>query len=420
MRMQVNKNPHVCGECPRFEARQCVPSNKPAGGVDVLLVSDQPGTFSASNNEPFLDHSGQVVKTALKMYLESEQYSKIGIRYAYAVRCAAETEDERPKAAIMERCRPLLLTTINSSPPKIIVALGALAAKQLGLKHSHKDMRGKILKSTLTGDVPVMVTFGERALMGSPGLFQAFKLDVKNTLDYVLGKRKKKRTLEELTKDYLLPNTVDDALKVCDEILNYSRAGRSPDQWPIAVDTETTSLHAELTSSRIIAFCFAWDTGKSATIIFDHPHAPPDYLSRLPELRAAIDKILRSNKPKIYHNAKFDLKYTDHRYGFRTNNVVWDSMCGEHLLDEDKKGNYGLKSLTAGWLPDYCGYEDKLWDFLNSLSDEKSLVQEVDEELAALDAVISDDHRFYLEELNQYKEQLTAFLARSGCASPCA
>lgn len=402
MRLQVKKNPHVCGECPRFEGRQCLPSNIPHEGVDVLFVSDQPGTFSASNNEPFIDHGGRIIKTAVRMFKDQDRYKQIGFRYAYAVRCAPEEEGDKPNKAVMTKCQPLLMTTIKTAPPKVIVALGAKAAKQLGFKEKHKDMRGKLLRNGQLGDIPVMVTFGERALLGNPGLFSAFKLDLKNAFDYVLSGEKGKRTLEDLTKEYRLPYTVDDALEVCEEIYRYCRAGKAPNEWPIAVDTETTSLHPELQTSRIIAFCFAWDPGKSATIIYDHPHAPPEYLERLPEIHAAIDKILRSDKPKIYHNAKFDLKFTDHRYGFKTNNVVWDSMCGEHLIDEDKKGNYGLKALTAGWLPDYCGYEDKLWDFLKEEED-RHQAELIDEEIDHLKKVISDKHSYYIDELEQYK-----------------
>lgn len=401
MRLQVKKNPHICKECPRFENKQCVPSDLPEGTLDVLFVSDQPGAFSASNNQPMLDHSGRIIKTAIKMLQSLPRYENISVRYAYAVRCAPDDE-EKPRKTIMDKCAPLLRSTIRGAPPKVIVALGATAAKQLGLKDKHKDLRGKLVHTSSFENTPVLVTFGERALLGSPGLFSAFKLDLKNAFDFVLKGQRSKRTLEELTEEYRLPKTMDEALEVCEEIYRYCRAGKTPAQWPIAVDTETTSLHPELDTSRIIAFCFAWDPGKSATLIYDHPYAPPEYLERLPELTEAIARILASPKPKLYHNAKFDLKFTDHRYKFTTNNVKWDTMLGEHLIDEDKKGNYGLKALTAGWLPDYCGYEDKLWDFLQS-QEQDNHTDQISEEIESLKSVISDRHKGYLDELEEYR-----------------
>jgi DNA polymerase I-like protein with 3'-5' exonuclease and polymerase domains len=67
-----------------------------------------------------------------------------------------------------------------------------------------------------------------------------------------------------------------------------------------------------------------------------------------------------SKKPKVLHHEKFDRQGIVHRYGLELENVVWDTMGGEHLLEEDKKGAYGLKILTRSRLPEYAGYEDKV------------------------------------------------------------
>lgn len=400
MRPQYNKNPQMCAKCPRYTQKQCLPSDLPPRGADVLILSEQPGMFSAENNETMYEQSGKIVTRAILELLKIDYYKDIKVRYSYSVWCQPVIDDKAPTKREMDLCLPLVNSAIDITKPKVIIALGATAMKQLGVKAKHGSVRGKLLER----DIPAMITFSEKALLANPGLYNTFQLDVKNAFDYVLRGEQSSKSIEELSKDYLLPNTMNDALAACDHILNYSRAGKEKSSWPIAVDTETTSLHAELDTSKIIAFCFAWDKGKSATIIYDHPHADPEYLARLPELREKIDKILSSNKPKIYHNAKFDLKFTDFRYGFTTRNVAWDTLLGEHLIDEDKKGNYGLKALTSGWLPDYSGYEDQLWDVLKN-EEVNDVSQKVRDEIDSLQGIITEDHKWYLGALATYSKE---------------
>lgn len=402
IREQVDKA-ESCKSCPRYADSRCtaITFNRKTK-ADILLVCDQPDLLSAANNSPLLGHSGNVIKSALQMAAtDNPEHAALVVAATYAVQCI-DKKETNPSRLIMDKCKTYLEATISSHSPKIIVAMGATALKQLGIKDSFKDMRGRIVEANRF-KIPIFVTFSDKALLAQPGLFTTFKLDLKNIYDKVLNKRVYV-SIDELTKNYVFPQTIEEVKELCAHIVDFAERDH-PADWAISVDTETTTLRPEKTTSRIIAFCIAWAPGKATTIIYDHPNAPPEYLARLPEVTDALRTVLSSAKPKIFHNAKFDLKFIERRYGIKVNNVSWDTLLGEHLLDEDKKGNYGLKVLTSGWLPKYCGYEDKLYDLLNEQEygvDETLLL---DKRINDLQLVLTEDQKHYLDALALYKVQ---------------
>jgi uracil-DNA glycosylase family 4 len=397
----------LCEGCPRFANQRCTPSGLVSSGpAQVLIVGDQPDDKSAAVNEPFNGHGGTIFKKVLKELKDfNKDFQQITHRITYAVQCNDPT-DSPPSKEVSSKCSIYLQTLIAAMKPKVIVAMGAGAMRQLGFKMKHGDARGKMVVYGKE-DTPVLVTFSEKALVANPGLYDTFKLDLKNAYARVNKPVDKKTSLEEIAANYLLPKTVDDAVAVCDLIVKYAQSG-DPNVWAISVDTETTTLRPEKDSAKIIAFCFGWGKGQATTILFDHPHAPDEYKARLPEVKEAIQRVLSSGKPKILHNAKFDLKFIELKYNMPVQNVAWDTLLGEHLLDEDKKGNYGLKALTAGWLPQYCGYEDKLYDLLTAeegVSEAEEMAKEIEDQAEAL----QKDHPEYFAALQEYQRQLVEY-----------
>jgi len=398
----------TCKTCPRQEDKHCLrctPTDVDLDvQIDILFVAEQPEWPSSTNNSPFIGHGGRIVKKAIH-YLEKsfpKYRDDLTLGFTYAVQCSpTEKEgDASPSKETMRHCSKNLAAYIKGRKPKLIVSMGAVASKQLGFKAKFNDLRGKITK--MQDGTSVLVTYAKKALVAQPGLYETFKKDIQNAMSYALQSDVEKAgpaTLDELSELYVFPKTVEEVEKLCDHIIGYADTGK-PADWTISIDTETTTLYPEKKDAKIIAFCFAWGRGKATTILFDHPQAPKEYLDQLDRVRAAVSKVLASEKPKCFHNAKFDLKFLEYRYGFTVRNVRWDTLLGEHLLDEDKKGSYGLKALTAGWLPQYCGYEDKLHDILDSQN------ADIDRELKDLTGILTEEHKHYLNALQQYKKDL--------------
>jgi DNA polymerase I-like protein with 3'-5' exonuclease and polymerase domains len=105
----------------------------------------------------------------------------------------------------------------------------------------------------------------------------------------------------------------------------------------------------------MLSFVFSWGPGLAASIPVEHDESP----LTLQEVAPYIQQLLTCSKPKTFHNAKFDLKVL-RRKGWDVERLAWDTMLGEHLLAEAKKGYYDLKSMTQSFLPKYGGYEDEL------------------------------------------------------------
>ena len=403
MNIDVNKGP-ACKGCDRLTAPRCAKSNLVLSTrSDVLFVGDQPDSVSAKAKMPLYGPGGKIIKAAVHdlRHDPSKDYALFNCGYTYAAQCVS-LDDSAPSMKVLNQCQSLLYSTIAMHKPKVIVALGATAMKQLGFKQKHTQLRGKIVKHP-QNNIPTLISFAEKALLANPGLYQSFKLDIKNAFDVALRDGvTEQASLEALAEEYLLPVTVDDALAACEEIL------ACPTDSVISVDTETNTLHPQKEDSVILSFCFAWGKRKATTILCDHPHVDEEYKRRLPEVWAAIRRVLESPHPKSFHNAKFDLKFIELRYGIKVNAVAWDTLLGEHLLDEDKKGNYGLKALTAAYLPKYCGYEDKLHDILNS-HESISMVDTIGQEIDNVRSALQDEYPEYLTELKAYQKTYTAY-----------
>lgn len=405
--------PESCETCPRYSGVRCVASN-PAYAKDiptVLFVYSQPEKVDAAVYEPgSTGPTASTINHALQHVMSlNKDYQKFHIRKTYAAQCIPDEDDEKPSAKALAACLPRLQDVIAETQPVLIVAFGAHALKQLvGNKVKHGAVRGRVLEPGFEGlPCPMVVTFSEKALVVAAGLFTTFKQDLRNGLNRVLNGTAVDKTLEDISKDYRNPTTIDEALELCSYIENYAGPGGKPESWLIAVDTETTSLRPEKDTAKIIAFCFSWGTGLAGTILFDHPYAPREYTERLPELEVAIRRLLACSKPKTLHNAKFDLKFIECKYKMPVNNVAWCTLLGEHLLDEDKKGNYGLKALTCVWLPHFGGYEDRLHDLLEA--NEQGIFEVLDEKIEAVIAVAGPEHAPYVQALRDHRDELERY-----------
>jgi len=405
------QKPPKCAACPRLECgrtRVSLPVRKDTLHADILMVFTQPEASDIVTADfGSAGATASVMSTTFfEIFKAHRAFQKYTRRIAPAVQCAPANPDEKPTAACLRACAPRLKEVVEEVTPRLIVAFGATALKQLGILSKHTDVRGRVLEPEATGlSAPVLVTFSEKALTAAQGLYETFKQDLINGYERLERGHGLTTSLEELTKLYRTPVDMDEALEVVQEILDYG--GDAKDAQLLSIDTETTTLRAEKPDSKIIAFCFAWDKHQSATILFDHPHAPPEYLDRLPELEVKIRELLASPKPKTLHNAKFDLKFIELRYGMPVRNVRWCTLVGEHLLDEDKKGNYGLKALTAVWLPHFCGYEDKLFDILETVDESEYAL--LSDKLDTLSAMPAFEHTAYLEALQVHLAALQAF-----------
>jgi uracil-DNA glycosylase family 4 len=388
-----NQKGMACSGC-ALERKGRVSGSGAPGEVDIMFVSESPSSWSVNNKEVFYGRGGRIIRQTWKdlRILDEKSGGQLRMKSmrkwdTYAVQCQVEEGRDQsatvPKAVI-DRCSVYLRSAIKNKRPKVIVVMGTNALKALGYKgDKFMEARGRLLEMEIAGHrVKVIPTFSTKHLMAKTGLFNLFYNDFVRAVRIAAGidDAAASISIEELTKEYQIPKTVEEVKDVCDLIIDYvtkdAPPGAKASQCSLAVDTETNTVNPHREDAKVLCISFAWDVGKSTAIPLYHKDSPwtPEQLEEVIE---HVQRVLACPKPKVFHNAKFDLKFLELRHGFRVHNVMWDTMLGEHLLREDMTGAYSLKILGRSYFPQFANYADKVHELATALTFEEESVHSV-------------------------------------------
>lgn len=367
-----------CHGCPALQEKGYIPGIGQAA-ADIVFVGDYPPAYIETHDyAPFSSKDGQFLISVVNGIRRSNpDLSDVKTFYTYSVQCLVE----KPKIEVIEHCSQFVKQEVASRPVKIVVALGANAMKSLGIKGTVKENRGIIQNININGGhYKLMATYAPGALLRkeNAGLMGMFKADLKKALEVCAHKEKVlPLTLDQLTKDYVQPKTVEEVKAVCREILDHFKKENVVKL--LSVDTETNTLEMYDPTSKCIAISFSWDKRKACTILLNHKNVPYDPEEIIPYVK----EVLESDIPKCYHNYKFDYQVIELRLGWKVNNVKFCTLLGEHLLDENKKGYYGLKEIVGLYVPEYKNYEDDIKELLskNPYTEEFLLLKKKNQDL---------------------------------------
>jgi len=302
-----------CKDCSILEKKKpvyCVPDYDKLGTADVLFLSDSikhrfGKSFAFSKEE----------RELISEFFPGETY-----QMAASVKCPSVKEADMSPSN-MEACRNYLQATIDKIKPRLVYVCGNLAMKMLIKKSGITNKRGKSYDYTTDdGHTCVVVPiFHPYSVVKEPRHRTLFETDLRNAYEkYVLGK-----THEGDLKYQVL--TTEKELEVLGEVL----AGTDE---TLAVDIETTGLNFLTDSIQTIAIS---SKDSNWVIPCDHKDSPfkkgePHYA----KVWVILRKILENPRnKKVFHNAKFDLKFLIN-HGIYTKNV-WDTKIMHHLLDEN-------------------------------------------------------------------------------------
>ena len=127
-----------------------------------LIVGEAPGADEDRKGEPFVGRAGQLLNSMIAaMGMKREQ-----VYIANILKCRPpNNRDPKPEEA--ELCRPYLERQIALVKPKLILAVGRIAAQNL----LHTDVTIGRLRGTVhkLGELPVVVTYHPAYLLRSPG-----------------------------------------------------------------------------------------------------------------------------------------------------------------------------------------------------------------------------------------------------------
>jgi len=361
------------------------------GKVDIMFVSESPSSWSTNNQEVFYGRGGRIIRNVWKELKELDRRSGGNLKMnhlskwdTYAVKCQVEEgrdQNATASAGTIRQCSSYLQRELLDRSPTIVVAFGATALKSLGYKGDRfMESRGRLLDIDVAGRTyKVLPTFSTKHLVAKTGLYNLFYADVVRAVRIAGGvdEAGTHATIEEVTKDYRIPQTVAEVKEICDTMIDYVVEGaKTASQCALAVDTETNTVNPHRKDAKILCISFSWDTGRATAIPLFHREATWTD-EELEEVIGHVQRVLECAKPKVFHNAKFDLKMIELRHGWRVNNVAWDSLLGEHLLREDMTGSYGLKVLGRSYFPMFSNYADKVQELAEQLTPEEEGVRTV-------------------------------------------
>ena len=148
--------------------------------ADWLIIGEAPGADEDRQGEPFVGRAGQLLNAMLKAIdLDREQ-----VYIANILKCRPPgNRDPRPEEAAS--CTPYLWRQIELIQPRLILALGRVAAQRLLQSGSNlARLRGRVHQLEATG-TPVIVTYHPAYLLRSPGEKGKAWLDLLLARDYV-------------------------------------------------------------------------------------------------------------------------------------------------------------------------------------------------------------------------------------------
>ncbi len=141
-----------CTRCVLHQGRNKIVFGVGNVNADIMFVGEGPGADEDEQGEPFVGRAGQLLNNMISaMGIQRED-----VYIANVVKCRPPA-NRTPEREECDTCSPFLMRQIAIVRPKVIVALGATAAKALLLLNdSMANLRGKFydFTPTLPTDAP--------------------------------------------------------------------------------------------------------------------------------------------------------------------------------------------------------------------------------------------------------------------------
>lgn len=147
--------------------------------ADLMFIGEAPGFHEDQQGEPFVGRAGQLLTAMIK----SIGFTREQVYIANILKCRPPNNRD-PLAEEVTSCTPFLQQQIKLIQPKLMLAVGRIAAHYLlNTKSSLESLRGKVHTYSET-QTPLIVTYHPAYLLRNPAdkkkAFQDLLFIVKN------------------------------------------------------------------------------------------------------------------------------------------------------------------------------------------------------------------------------------------------
>ena len=150
-----------CQLCPLSKTRQNFVFGVGNPQADIVFVGEAPGKQEDIQGIPFVGRAGKL----LDKILSAIQLTRDDVYICNVLKCRPP-ENRDPLPSEVEKCEPYLINQLQIIQPKLIVALGRIAACTiLKTKESLKNLRNQTFKYA---GIDLMVTYHPAALLRNP------------------------------------------------------------------------------------------------------------------------------------------------------------------------------------------------------------------------------------------------------------
>lgn len=158
---QLRECVSVCTQCALHESRSQTVFGVGNQDADWMIIGEAPGAEEDRRGEPFVGRAGKLLDEMLRAVGQERG----GVFIANILKCRPPNNRD-PQAEEAAACRSYLERQIELVRPKIIIAVGRIAAQQL----LETDTPVGRLRGSLyhLGEIPLVVTYHPAYLLRSP------------------------------------------------------------------------------------------------------------------------------------------------------------------------------------------------------------------------------------------------------------
>jgi len=315
--------------------------------ADIMFVGEAPGADEILQEQCFIGKAGQLFDRYLKRAEIDRKNSNIYI--TNSAKCRPEG-NRTPRPAELRACAPYLDYEIATVKPKVIGILGAVALKRVLGAEGITKLRGKPMWSEKY-KVWCVPTWHPSFLLRNNEPFQETEQFVKD-LKFI------KKIAE--TGDTGQLGTKVNIIGSWDKWLLFVEKLAS--QKVISVDTETDGDYID---GKILSVQFCWKSGEAHVLPLYKTPGFNSIWSKEQETKIWSDLkyfLEKDQFKKVGQNIKYEYQFFS-LYGITLRGVIFDTMLGWYLLDENRKGRYGLDELALKFT-DMGDYSQELYQVM--------------------------------------------------------